>query len=223
MSRVGIVLTTTAALLFAVTACEESTLAPETTTLETATLQQSVSAGAEFVDFVTEGETFPCFVGPGPEDLRMQGVVELVFGDAEYVTLFTVTIVEPISPEQSRGAQVQITSHTLEVFAEGTDLPDPAFLDRCHDAGELGEVVGILVTEDRAVATPTPEPFVFKLHSRAFPVSGDGIFEGVQSTPPMSVVNGQIEFDVIEIDSGVEVLLPVRASWDKTSSQLRFE
>jgi len=226
MSRVRIVLTTSVALLFAVAACEESALAPEATTSQAPTLQQSVSTGADFVDFVTEGETFPCFVGPEPEDLRMQGLVDLVFGEVEHVMLMTVTIVEPISPEHSRGAQVQITSHTNEVFAEGTDpdeLPPPAFLGPCHDADDLGEVVGTLVTADRAVASPTPEPLVFKLYSRAFPQEGDGIFEGVQSTPALNLVNGKLEFGVVEIAPGVEELLPVRVSWDEDSSSLRFD
>jgi len=174
MSRVRIFLTTSVALLFAVTACEESALAPEATTSQAPTLQQSVSAGADFMDFVTEGETFPCFVGPEPEDLRMQGLVELVFGEAEHVMLMTVEIVEPISP-------------------------------------------------DRAIATPTPEPLVFKLHSRAFPKEGHGIFEGVQSTPALNLVNGKLEMGVVEIAPGVEELLPVRVSWDEDSSSLRFD
>jgi hypothetical protein len=146
----------------------------------------------------------------------MQGFADLTLNGESYVKLSTTAIVEEISPGQSRGAQVLSTSHMFEVFPADVELPDPVFLDGCLSAGNIpGDLQGTMITEDRAVAAPTTETFVFKLKSRLSPQSGTGIFEGVRSSPPVSGNNGTIEFDFIEEFGAV---IPVRAVWEVEST-----
>jgi len=99
--------------------------------------------------------------------------------------LATTAIIQPLSPEQARGAELFVTSHTYKAFEVSDDpLPAPAFLGPFLSAEDVpGDLRGTLDTFDRAVTVPTPDPFVFKLNSTLRPDFGAGVFEGVRSTP----------------------------------------
>ena len=203
-------------LLLTIPACDDARIMnpdPAESNDGVGTSLEIPGSGVVVKHITSVGEAFPCFVGPEPEDFRMQGFADITLDGEEYTVLVTITLLQPITPDHSQGAQVSNTLHLFQVFPEGFELPEPVFLDACLDyeyiVGEPAE--DVMNTQDRSVIVPGTEPLVFKLNALLSPQDGSGIFEGVRSSPPITTTNGLIEFDFIPEIGDV---IPVRAEWE---------